>query len=192
MALFDMDVFFCFGMVWVLGFGFGVWHLPNGVIPNNFCFHVYSQNSCFGMTWHGLGFGICLLWSYLTTFVFMSILKIHVLVWHDMVWHGLRFWLGVSDLGLGSRFGILDLGFGVCILVLRSTLTFGARLVVVVALTFGALHFSPGVTIDLWCKFGVLQGRCSFWPPVIKKFNATPKIGVCHFCSSQIVELKTI
>ena len=146
---------FWYDMAW-----FGVWHLPTVVIPNNICFHVYSQNSC--------------------------------LVWHDMVWHGLRFWLGVSDLGLGSRFGILDLGFGVCILVLRSTLTFGARLVVVVALTFGALHFSPGVTIDLWCKFGVLQGRCSFWPPVIKKFNATPKIGVCHFCSSQIVELKTI
>ena len=80
-----------------------------------------------------MGFSICLLGSYLTTFVFMSILKIHVLVWHDMVWHGLRFWLGVSDLGLGSRFGILDLGFGVCILVLRSTLTFGASLVFLLA-----------------------------------------------------------
>ena len=22
-------------------------------MPNNFCFHVYAQNSCFGMTWHG-------------------------------------------------------------------------------------------------------------------------------------------
>ena len=45
----------------VLGFGFGVWHLPPGVIPNNFCFHVYSQKSCFGMTWHGLGLGFGIL-----------------------------------------------------------------------------------------------------------------------------------
>ena len=29
-----------------------------------------------------------------------------------------------------------------------------------------------------------------FWPPVIKKFNVTPKIGVCHFCSSKKIPLR--